>query len=143
MKGFAVEQDSKNSKIIHIVEQVLEQQKDYVLNKRTSVQYSGNLVNCVVKDAEGRNLVHGEGIVNAVAEKVGGIRNGTEEAGSLGAFDDCLTMVSVNATNETVRSILTDCIRVADYKIILWRAVHTTEKEKPMTLVQFYGAKKP
>jgi hypothetical protein len=143
LNGFAVEQDVKNPKVIHIIEGVLEQQKDYILNKRTSLSYSGNLVNCVVEDAHGRNLIHGEGIVNAMANKVGDIRSGTAEAGSQGGFDDCSTVVSIDATNETVRSILTDYIPLAGYKTVLWRAATTTTGREGNTnvLVQFYGPK--
>jgi hypothetical protein len=145
LKGFTVEQDTENPKVIHIIEGILKQQKDYVLNKRTSLSYSGNLVSCVIKDAQGRNLVHGEGIVNALADKVGGIQNGTAEADSQGTFDDCYTVVNIEATNETVRSILTDCIPLAGDKTILWRAVTTTTGREGRTnvLVQFYGSQKP
>jgi hypothetical protein len=143
LNGFTIEQDVKNPKVIHIIEGVLEHQKDYVLNKRTSLSYTGNLVNCIVEDAQGRNLVHGEGIVNAMASKVGGIQNGTTEAGSQGAFDDCSTVVNIEATNETVRSILTDYIPLAGYKTVLWRAATTITRREGETnvLVQFYGPK--
>jgi hypothetical protein len=143
LDGFIIEQDVKNPKVIHIIEGVLEQQKDYVLKKRTNLSYSGNLVNCNVIDAQGRNLVHGEGIVNAMASKVGGIQNGTTEAGSQGAFDDCFTVVNIEATNEMVRSILTDYIPLAGYKTVLWRAVTTVTRLEVETnvLVQFYGPK--
>jgi len=145
LNGFTIEQDVKNPKVIHIIEGILERQKDYVLNKRTSLSYSGNLVNCVVIDAQGRNLVHGEGIVNAMANKVGGIQNGTTGDNSQGGFDDCSTLVSIDATNETVRSILTDYIPLAGYKTILWRAATTiTGREgKTNVLIQFYGVKRP
>ncbi len=141
LPGFNVAQNSKNPKIVHIIEQALAE-KDYVLNKRTSLRYSGNLVGCVVKDEAGRNLVKGNGLVVAVAEKVGVVLDGTEEAGSQGAFNDCVTVVAVNASNATVRSILTDCIPLGGYKTILWRAVTTKAEGKPEVLVQFYGPKK-
>ncbi len=141
LPGFTVAQNSKNPKIVHIIEQALAE-KDYVLNKSTSLRYSGNLVGCVVKDEAGRNLVKGNGLVVAVAEKVGVVLDGSEEAGSHGAFNDCVTMVTVNASNTTVRSILTDYIPLGNYKTILWRAVTTKAEGKPEVLVQFYGPKK-
>src|SRR6266702_38073 len=48
LAGYTVVQNQKNPNIVHIVEQGLEQEKDYPLDKRISVVYSGNLAACVV-----------------------------------------------------------------------------------------------
>jgi hypothetical protein len=144
LSGFTLEPEAKNPKIIHIIESGLNSQKDYVLNRRIDLRYSGNLVGCTVKDAEGRELVKGEGLVMAASKEAPGIQDGSDEAGSEGAFNDCYTTVSINATNETVRGILTDCIPRADYPTVLWRAVTTITGQEGETnvLVQFYGPKR-
>jgi hypothetical protein len=144
LSGFSLEPDAKNPKIIHIIESGLNSQKDYVLNRRIDLRYSGNLVGCTVKDAEGRELVKGEGLVVAASKEAPGIQDGSDEAGSEGAFNDCYTTVTVNATNETVRGILTDYIPLADYPIVLWQAVTTItgQEGKTNVLVQFYGPKR-
>lgn len=142
LHGFSVVQDSKNPKILHLIEQELERQPDNVLNQKINLIYSGNLVACVVKDIQGRNLSNGEGLVAAMGKIVGGIRDGSEEAGSNileGQITDCVTVVNINATNQTVRSILTDYLPATNYCSILWRAVTTRQEGKPMVLVQFYG----
>lgn len=139
LTGFSVIENPKNPKVIHIIEQALEQADGYVLNKRTSVQYAGHLVPCVVKDTNGRNLQQGAGVVVALARTVGKLENGTAEA--RGDFDDCNTKVKIDAKNESVRNILTDCIPLKNYHRILWRAAATERNGKPTVMIQFYGPK--
>lgn len=45
----------------------------------------------------------------------------------------------MDAKNQTVRSIFTDCIPLADYGPILWRAVSKSQEGKEKIVVQYYG----
>jgi hypothetical protein len=139
LKGFIVTRDSRNPLILHVIERALQGQKGYVLDERISLEYSGNLVGCVVKDEQGRDLVNGEGLVTAIAKQVAGIQSGPASPDGLDAFDDCLTVVEVKATNEAIRSILTDHLPLTNYASILWRGVTTIESGKTSVMVQFYG----
>jgi hypothetical protein len=139
LKGFTIIPNDKNPSIIHIIEQALEHQENYPLNRRITLAYSGNLVGCVVKDAKGKNLVKGDGLVTMIAKNVEGIASGSASHDGREAFDDCITEVSVDATNKTVRSILTDYIPLDNYKTILWRAVAAKQAGESKVFVQFYG----
>jgi hypothetical protein len=103
--------------------------------------YSGNLVACDVKDSEGKSLVHGVGLLAAMAKQVPGIRSGTEIDGLGGesTIVDCVTTVEVNATNQSIRTVITECLPKTGYNPILWKAVTSVEKGKPIVLVQFMG----
>ena len=137
--GYSVTENAKNPKIVHIIDRGLEGKNDYVLNQRVTLRYSGNLVACVVKDAQGRNIVKGQGLVTAIGKKLGGIQSGPPSQDGRDAFDDCVTQVEVNRKDQSVRSILTDCIPVQNYKPVLWRAVTTKKDGQTNVLVQFYG----
>jgi hypothetical protein len=141
MGGFAIEQDSKNPKVIHVIEQFLENNTNYALNKKITINYSGLIGQCTIKNAAGQNISKGNGLIPVVSQQVKGIQGGTEEAGSQGAVNDCVTVVNIHATNQTVRSIFTDCIPLDKYKAVLWRAVITNTNDTPQVLVQFYGPK--
>ena len=76
LKGFRVEQDSKNPKIVHIIEEKLEQDKNYILDKKIDLTYSGNLEHCHVKDINGNEFSKGIGVVDSLAQKIGGVQKG-------------------------------------------------------------------
>jgi len=141
LQGFTIVPDAKNPAIIHIIEQALEYQENYPLNRSVTLAYSGNLVGCVVKDSQGNNLVKGEGLVTTIAKNVEGLVSGSANHDGREAFDDCITEVTVNATNEIVRGILTGCVPLANYSTIVWRAVASKEGKKSKVFVQFYGPK--
>jgi hypothetical protein len=144
LKGYTVVRDSNNPIIIHIIDQALEQQSNYVMNKPVSIQYSGNLVGSVVQDAEGRNLGKGEGLVTAISRQTGGgITSGEiSHTDPVQGGNDFTTLVNVNATNQTVRSILANSIPLTNYSRILWRAVMTRQapsETEPELRIQFFG----
>lgn len=141
LKDFIAVQDPARTNVIHIIERQVERPEGYVLNKRLSLVYSGNLVACDVMDSAGKNLSHGVGLLAAAATQVPGIRSGTETDGIGGesTIVDCLTTVEVNATNQSLRSIITECLPSSGYNPILWQAVTSIEKGKLIVLVQFMG----
>src|ERR1035437_1744719 len=145
LDGFMVEEDAKNLKIVHIIEKVLADDKNYALNKRISLNYFGRLAptNIPIPAKPGYETTTG-GLLAAVAEKAGDIRGGSDDVGInnfLGMVSDRGTRINVNATNETVRSILTDCLPAANYSPVMWRAVTTTQNGESCVLVQFFGQK--
>jgi len=152
LDGFMVVPDAKNPKIIHIIENVLADDKNYALNKKISVHYSGLLggTNVLVMPINGRSTLVG-GLLPAVAKKAGDIRGGLETAGSsgFGGFSwDGVTQINVNATNETVRSIFTDCLPTTNYNPVMWVAITSKRNNAQNELVQceivhFFGSKKP
>ena len=84
-----------------------------------------------------------EGLVDAVSKEAPGLRAATESSGNWAGFGDYATKVAVHATNQTVRSIFTDCIPATNYNHIIWEAWATEEAGKPHVLVLFYGPRKP
>ncbi|HUZ06580.1 MAG TPA: hypothetical protein VMV89_03750, partial [Candidatus Paceibacterota bacterium] len=124
-------------------EKVLADDPDYLLNKRISVKYSGSLDDTNVPDTNrpGYAIAVG-GLLAAVAEKAGRIMGGSLDSTFMGmAGDHGATRVNVNATNETVRSILTDCLP-ANYNTVMWSAqtaVMNGIDGKQWVLVQFFG----
>jgi hypothetical protein len=146
--------DAKNPKIIHIIEKVLADDENYALNKKITVHYSGLLegTNITVMPINGRSTLVG-GLLPAVAEKAGDIRAGLENSGASsgggsGLATDSITKVNINATNETVRSIFTDCLPTANYNPVMWTAVTTKRGNAQNELVQcvlvdFFGPNKP
>ena len=153
LDGFLVVQDSKNPKIIHIIEKVLADDENYALNKKISVHYSGLLGGTIVPvmPINGSATLVG-GLLPAVAEKAGDIRSGSDTSGGGGGaggspWDD-VTQINVNATNETVRSIFTDCLPTANYNPVMWVAVTSKRNDEHNEMVQcvlvdFFGPKKP
>lgn len=138
LDGFIVVPDAKNPKIIHIIENVLADDPNYVLNKKISLEYSGSLAGTNVPTKPGFAMLVG-GLLPAVAEKAGDIRGGLETSGSsgFGGFSwDGVTQINVNATNETVRSIFTDYLPATNYNPVMWTAVTTKRIGEHGELVQ-------
>ena len=149
LDAFIIERDVKNPKILHIIQKVLADDKDYALNQKISVEYSGRIVPTNVpiipRPASAPWFRTEGGLIPAVAEKIKeDIREGTEDNNIPGMVGDASTRVNVHATNETVRSIFTDCLSITNYNAILWRAVATTATvgDTNCVLVQFFGPKK-
>ena len=105
------------------------------------------------QSALGSEILAG-GLLAAVAEKVPDITAGAEGAGGggggFGMPSDWVTQVSINSTNETVRSIFTDCLPAADYHAVMWTAVTTKRGNLNVlappgscVMVHFFGPRKP
>jgi hypothetical protein len=140
LPGYTIATDPKHAKVVHIVEDALENQKDYVLNKKLTLKYSGHLATCEGTDEAGRRIPRGIGLVRALAEQVGNLQQGSDEAGNARTIIDCWTEVNVDVKNQAVRSILTDCLPISNYKAVLWRAVTTRDVHgKTVVTVQFSG----
>ncbi len=105
LPGFNIEQDSKEPRIIHIIEQSLATNQNYVLNQRISLKYAGELCGCDIMDASGKRLTSGKGLVDSISTEIEGLATGYDEQGAL---DDCQTRVKINAVNETLRNILSE-----------------------------------
>ena len=141
LEGFYIARDPSNSKIIHLIQDSL-RRSDYIMDRKRSVQYVGNLVGCTIVDDTGKNIVKGEGLVTVLGKGTGKIDSGIPSADGIDAFQDCQTMVRVSATNKSIRSIITECLPLVKYNPILWRAVTiTTKTGDEKILVQFYGPK--
>ena len=109
------------------------------LNKKISVRYSG-LLGVTIITVNGRSTLVG-GLLPVVAEKAGDIRAGLENSGASsggggGLATDNITEVNINATNETVRSIFTDCLPTANYNPVMWTAATTQRGNAQNELVQ-------
>ena len=142
MQGFVIEQDGKNPKILHIIDEALKNDKNYAMNKMVSLNYSGTLGGCDIFDANDKAVAKTSGLISAISKQLDGIQYGTETSGSQGAISDCITLVNVNSTNTAVRSILTDSIALDNYKVILWRSFTTYSEKGKTCQVQFFGPKK-
>jgi len=142
LPALSFEQHSKHANIIHVIERSLGERESYFLNRLIDIEYSGNLVACVVRDEEGKNQIVGEGLVPAIAKKYAvKVLSGLPGGDGREAFGDCVTKVRVHATNQTVRNVLTDCIDVPNYNPILWRAVSRVVGGETNIVIQYYGPK--
>jgi hypothetical protein len=141
-ESYLVLPDSKNPKIVHIIDKVLANDQNYCLNKKISVNYSGSLGPTNISDPKRPGFEIGVGgLLPAVAERAGHIMGGSRDSAPYGS--DGTTPISVNATNETVRSILTDCLP-DNYNPLMWHAttaILTGIDGKQWVLVNFYGQK--
>jgi hypothetical protein len=135
---FIVEPDSKNPKIVHIIEKALADDNDYPLNKVISLNYKGKINGTNIDNPEGSSTMSG-GLVPALAEKAGFMMWGTVDDPRMSTYYDLSTVVTVTATNKTVRSILTDCLPTKNYNPVMWRAMKTLSMGRPCVLVQFSG----
>jgi hypothetical protein len=130
LDGFVVVEDARNPKILHIIDKALAEDPDYVLNKRISLKYSGGLRPTWSKEKPFDPPVGG--LMPALAPKAGRIMSSAlDRSGAVlrSAFDfrEPNLQLSIDATNQTVRSILTDYLPLGN-KPILWRAA--TEKDQ-------------
>lgn len=130
LHGCTVEESKNNPKILHIIETPLTRLKDYALEKKADITYSGDL-----------GPGHGQGLVVELSKKLDGIGPRTRGDNTT-AFDDHLTQVTVQAKNEKVRDILTDCVPLTNYGPFLWTAETTKVGLKSETVVQYFGPKR-
>lgn len=143
LTGFTVTLDTKDPKIVHIIDNVLANDPGYVLNKKISLKYSGNIEPTNLPDTKrpGYAIAAG-GLIPAVAEKAGRIIGGTLHNGSvLLVTDGRDAKVTINAVNEPVRDILTDCLP-DDYSPVMWYAcesIMTGIDDKQWARVQFFS----
>lgn len=121
--GISVVQDEQNPKIIHLMDASLEKISQYPMDQKTSIAYSGPLLN--LPNAIGRQT-H----LTVAKEYVY-----LTPAPSL----DYATQVKVAAKNQTVRSILSTYVPLQHYNRFLWTASVRMYEGKPYTWVEYYG----
>lgn len=129
-QGCLVVQSKSNPRILHIIEAPLMNLKDYAMEKRLDVTYSGDL-------GSGKD----GGLVVEISKQLDGIGPRTHGDNTT-AFDDHVTKVTVNVKNEKIRDILTDCVPVTNYSSSLWVAETTLVGGKSKTVVQYFGPKR-
>lgn len=139
LDGYIVQQDAKNPKIVHIIEKVLADDPNYALNRKISLNYSGNINGTNIDNPTNGSSTLMGGLVPTVGEQVGEVVRGLGDNDVQTSFFDFDTVVSVTATNQTVRSIFTDCLPSASYKTIMWQAVRIEREGKTCVEVEFNG----
>lgn len=143
LDGLTVMQDSKNSNVVHIIDNVLVGDANYVLNKKISLNYSGSLPPTRIPGGPAATT---GGLLAAVADKAPDIRFGGAGVAFIDSIVDQLwdgdTQVDIHATNETVRSILTDCLPTTNYSPVMWRSENIMRygtNANRCVFVQFFG----
>jgi len=123
-------ESENNPSVLHIIEAPLIKLKNYVMEQKTDLTYSGDL-----------GTGKGQGLVLEIAKTVENI--GPRIGGDLRtAFDDHLTKVTVKAKNEKIRDILTDRVPLTNYSPFLWIAETTKVGLRSKTVVQYFGPKR-
>lgn len=124
LDGCVVVEDSTNPKILHIIDKTLAADPNYLLNKSISLKYSGGLRPTYSTESLTNPPVGG--LIPALAQKAGHIMSAPVDSASgfRSAFDftEPNFQLSIDATNQTVRSIMADSLPLGK-KPILWRAV--------------------
>ena len=140
LDGFVVVEDARNPKILHIIDKALAEDPDYVLNKRISLKYSGGLRPTWSEEKPMDPPVGG--LIPALAQKAGRYYSSPVDTPGRQASVLRLTLsepnlqLSIDATNQTVRSIMTDYLPLGK-KPILWRAV-TENQGEVRVLVEYW-----
>lgn len=114
-------QNEKNGRVIHVIEKRLSELESYAIQRKIDLEFSGT--------PHGLNRALGEKLPSIGPKTSGDFRQ---------VFDDNRTKISVDAKDQVVRDILTDCSSWEGYHPLLWRA--ETALDTGETTVQFYGA---
>ena len=119
----ALVRDAKNPSIIHVIDERLKKIADYPLEKKLTIAFSGTI---------------GDLAWAGLSKRLPTI--GPETQVLIGdAIDDYVTKVAVDAKDEKVRAVLTDCVPLDVYGPLLWRARTETAGGKTTTSVAYYG----
>lgn len=118
-----VKRDTENPLVVHLIEKSIFSDPNYPLNKKTSLSYSGRLMD--LPDLIGSNLKTTLTTKHAI---FGPVTN-----------TDFTTTVSVNSVDEPVRTILTKCLPFKSYGAYLWCAVSWKEDNIKFVTVDFGG----
>src|SRR6266446_2490983 len=129
LQGCVVTQSKTNPKVIHIIETPLTKLKDYVMEQKVSITYSGDL-------GPGRR----HGLVLELSKKLDTIGPRTQGDNTM-MFDDHLTKVDIRAKNEKARDILTNYVPLTNYAPFIWTAETRKADGKSKTIVQYFGPK--
>jgi hypothetical protein len=122
---FEIARNARHKHVLHVTERGLKNLHGYALNDTADLHYEGSI----------------DGVARALHESLPALDR--KSAGDWREmFDDHVTRVTINATDESVRDILTDCVPLERYGAILWRAQTDWHKPEPTTTVQYYGPRK-
>jgi hypothetical protein len=122
---FEIVRNARHKHVLHVIERGLKDLDGYALNDIADLQYKGPV----------------DGVARALHENLPALDR--KSAGDWREmFDDNVTSVRINATDESVRDILTDCLPLDRYGVLLWRAQTDWHKPEPTTTVQYYGPRK-
>jgi len=122
VKGITFVRNRKNPAVVHVIDQRLKELDDYPLEAKLDVSYSG-----MIGDLSDELEKH----LDSIGPRRGGVMSD--------AFDDHVTRVTVEAKNQQIRSILTDCVPLTHYGPRLWIAETRRVDGKTKTTVQYYG----
>lgn len=130
--GCNIYADQKLTNVIRLVDKRLLLLKDYSLNKVIDLSYAGELGGA----ASGRSLIQElsrqlPSIIDPPHVVIGPIR-----------VSDGLTKVNIQAKDETVRRIITDCLPLDTYNTFLWSATTTMSSKTNRTTIFFFGPEK-
>ena len=126
MKGVAVIQNTKNPAVIHLIEEPLLKIQDYVMDKKVDITYNGLIDKLAVE----------------LGKQVEGI--GPRRGALIGDVPgDFRTQVKVDAKNQTVREVLTECVPLKDYSRVLWDTRTWKKKDgQYKTIVRYHGLRR-
>jgi len=137
LPGCTINQSKTNPRVVHIIETPLLKLKDYAMEKKVDITYSGQLgagrVNGASSREDGLLIEMAKTIKNISYKKGGDWRT---------SFDDLLTQVDVKAKQQKVRDVLTNYVPLANYSPFIWAAETRIGTGKSRTEVQYFGAKR-
>ncbi len=121
-----LDRKNKDHPVIHLIESPLAKKRDYVLDRKIDVTYSG-----IVGDLAGD-----------LEKRIPGIEAPRSGTGPTEAFNDHVTKVKIDAKQEPIRDILTHCVDLNKYNWLIWTAKTSQQEDKAWkTQVRFSGPK--
>jgi len=123
LKGVQIIRSTEDPVVIHVIDASLQQIDHYVMERRTSIHFTG--IAYELPTVVGRNLNY---------EMYAGSRGS-----NLYAFNDYTTRLDVDAQDQQVRWILTMSLPLSSYRRILWIAWTSRTANNFQTLVQYTG----
>lgn len=124
---FVVVTNCANARIVHLVEQPLATNSMYLLERRATMSFLGNL--------PGR-----DGLLGSLGQRIGGVEQMFTISGAADQLQDHETRVSVQAVETEVRVLLAGALPLSQYNRVLWYAsTRFDDYGAPWTYIQFYG----
>lgn len=122
-EGLIFVKNKNNPQIVHVIDDDLRKIPGYAIDQKMDLKYSGFL----------------DEISKAIETKFPAL--GPRRSGDLAKFliADPVTEIEIDAKDQVVRDILTDCVPLKGYSPLLWRAETERAEGKGKTIVQYYG----
>ncbi|NLB54747.1 MAG: hypothetical protein GX811_03105 [Lentisphaerae bacterium] len=118
------EKKEHNKTIIMLRDERLLTTTDYALTNAISLEYDGSPA----------------GLLNLLSRQNDLIRPQTVFSIGMGNIKiDTQTHIGINATNESIRNILTDCIPLSEYSRVIWSSYTDGKEKSPVVTVKFHG----